>query len=288
MEEEHQNQLPFLDVKVTKDNNNKLQTSVYRKPTHTDQYLHFTSHHPLQVKTGIIATLARRARNICSTQDSLETELNHLRHVFTHFNDYPPELVNKTIQNTLNPPPKPPRQQTAPFTISLPYIGPASHQIRRLLKHQANIDAVFQKGRNIQNILQATGRPPSTTKQHPSGVVYQIECDCGETYVGETSRPLPLRIKEHQSSVQKNDSKSAISDHAQAHPNHNIQWNNIKILERNQSDFYVRKFLEAIHIKRLNPIINRDQGYVVPLPYQNLINSQSAIVHQSTRLKNGS
>ncbi|XP_071109907.1 uncharacterized protein [Haliotis cracherodii] len=91
MESESKNQLPFLDVRVEKDHQNRLQTSVYRKRTHTDQYLHHSSNHPPQVKSsrGIISTLARRAKNISSTPQLLEAELNLLRTVFTSYNIYP-------------------------------------------------------------------------------------------------------------------------------------------------------------------------------------------------------
>ncbi|XP_071109190.1 uncharacterized protein [Haliotis cracherodii] len=111
MESESKNQLPFLDVLVQKDHKNKLQISVYRKPTHTDKYLHHSSYHPPQVKRGIISTLARRAKNISSTPQLLEAELNHLRTVFTSYNNYPAKLVNQTINSTLNTSDKPPRQQ---------------------------------------------------------------------------------------------------------------------------------------------------------------------------------
>ncbi|XP_046567176.1 uncharacterized protein LOC124275615 [Haliotis rubra] len=67
MEEQSDNKLPFLDVLVKKEDI-KLSTTVYRTPTHTNQYLHFTSNNPLQVKKGIISTLTRRAKNICSKQ----------------------------------------------------------------------------------------------------------------------------------------------------------------------------------------------------------------------------
>ena len=271
MEEEANNQLPFLDVLVQRQDN-QLVTSVYRKPTHTDQYLHFTSNHPLQVKKGIISTLTRRAKNICSTTPALESELEHLRRVFITYNQYPPQLVNNIIASTLSPPEKQPRRESAPFIISLPYVRPVSHHIRRLLKQQANIDVVFQRGKSIQNVLHANGKPPTTTKQDPSGVVYHIPCECGDSYIGETSRPLQNRIKEHQSSVQKKDSKSAISDHIKTNPDHSILWNNIRIIEANRTDYKIRKLLEAINIKRHNPPMNRDQGYFIPSAYHHLIN----------------
>ena len=40
IEKEDNNSLPFLDVLVTKEGN-RMTTSIYRKPTHTDQYLHY-------------------------------------------------------------------------------------------------------------------------------------------------------------------------------------------------------------------------------------------------------
>ena len=37
--------LPFLDALVSCSPDHKLVTAVYRKPTHTDQYLHWNSNH---------------------------------------------------------------------------------------------------------------------------------------------------------------------------------------------------------------------------------------------------
>ena len=53
METEKDNSIPFLDTSVIRDSNGLLTTSVYRKPTHTDQYLAYDSHHPQSVKRGI-------------------------------------------------------------------------------------------------------------------------------------------------------------------------------------------------------------------------------------------
>ena len=39
MEIEKDNTIPFLDTSVSRDSNGLLTTTVYRKPTHTDQYL---------------------------------------------------------------------------------------------------------------------------------------------------------------------------------------------------------------------------------------------------------
>ncbi len=53
-----------------------LITKVYRKPTHTDKYLSFDSHHPLQHKNAVAKTLFNRAGKICSTnEDRVEENL---------------------------------------------------------------------------------------------------------------------------------------------------------------------------------------------------------------------
>ena len=49
MEEESNGELAFLDT-LLKRNNGEISVLVYRKPTHTDQYLHYSSHHQTSCK----------------------------------------------------------------------------------------------------------------------------------------------------------------------------------------------------------------------------------------------
>ena len=63
--------LPMLDLKLIRDNNT-ITTDIYRKPTHTDHYLQWSSHHPVQQKIGIVRTLMHRA-NTLITDDKLRS-----------------------------------------------------------------------------------------------------------------------------------------------------------------------------------------------------------------------
>ena len=56
-----------------------LSIEVYRKPTHTDQYLRFDSHHPLEHKLGVIKTLQHRAKEIANTTQGTKKEQEHLK-----------------------------------------------------------------------------------------------------------------------------------------------------------------------------------------------------------------
>ena len=71
--------LPFLDALVTPKTDGTLSTSVYRKPTHTNQYLQWDSHHAISAKYSVISTLFHRAKEVCSTKQQLEEEQEHIQ-----------------------------------------------------------------------------------------------------------------------------------------------------------------------------------------------------------------
>ena len=67
-EEQHNNQLAFLDVLLTRTNDGTINTQVYRKKTHTGQVLNFNSNHPTQHKISCIRTLFNQIDTHCNTQ----------------------------------------------------------------------------------------------------------------------------------------------------------------------------------------------------------------------------
>ena len=92
LEIEDERKLPFLDVQVTRDAESGIfRTAVYRKPTHTDRYLHYESYHPAHVKTGVIRTLLQRSRRICNSEAAATKEMRHIQKVFGN-NGYPTTL----------------------------------------------------------------------------------------------------------------------------------------------------------------------------------------------------
>ncbi len=73
--------VPFLDTYITADSSGNIITNVYRKPTHTDLYLNWNSHHPVSARMGVIRTLYHRAQVVCSNEAILREEHKHLHDV---------------------------------------------------------------------------------------------------------------------------------------------------------------------------------------------------------------
>ena len=70
--------IPSPDMLITSDEDGRLNTTVYRKPAHTDKYLHWDCHHAITSKYSVIDTLYHRDRTICSNPSQLQKEEKHL------------------------------------------------------------------------------------------------------------------------------------------------------------------------------------------------------------------
>ena len=120
--------IPFLDVLFTVREDGSLGHKVYRKPTHTDRYLHFNSFQHPSIKNSVCKTLINRAKTICEVSN-IDNELENLRNVLK-LNGYPRQFIDKAMKM-----PQRVQQKTEyQSLVCLPYIGPASHKIERILK----------------------------------------------------------------------------------------------------------------------------------------------------------
>jgi hypothetical protein len=95
MERELEGRFHIFDIALIR-TGNTVQTTVYRKPSASDRYLHFTSAQAWHEKTAAIHTLTLRALKYCSTQQLLEEELSHIKQVFLD-NGFPLTSILKII-----------------------------------------------------------------------------------------------------------------------------------------------------------------------------------------------
>ena len=76
IEPEKNSKLPFLDLCTHTLDDGSTKITIYQKPTHTDQYLNFKSHHPLTHKRSVVRTLTNRAQQYVTTAEGRKSELD--------------------------------------------------------------------------------------------------------------------------------------------------------------------------------------------------------------------
>ena len=77
-EEDDAGTLPMLDVKMIKENN-RIKTDIYRKATHTDHCLQWSSHHPVSQKLSVPASLYHRCESVISEDEKKKMEREKIR-----------------------------------------------------------------------------------------------------------------------------------------------------------------------------------------------------------------
>ena len=121
--------LPFLDACVNTSEDGSTHVTVYRKPTHTDQYLNFSSNHHLQHNMSVVRTLMRRAKVMVTRPDCRGKEMAHVQDA----------LKTNGYKQWMFKVPRPKQQQsttptgTRPKTnVGLPYMQCTSEALTRV------------------------------------------------------------------------------------------------------------------------------------------------------------
>ncbi|XP_078384100.1 uncharacterized protein LOC144666557 [Oculina patagonica] len=144
IEHESNGQLSFLDTLISRDNN-KLNIDVYRKPTHTDRYLDFRSHHDRDHKISTAATLLHRALKLPNSESGKAREIDRIS-IALQSNGYPPKVTADIIRKKSSNPPTPSPEELVGMFFSwadpmnsqsfavLPYIKGITEPLTRILK----------------------------------------------------------------------------------------------------------------------------------------------------------
>ena len=97
---EKNNQINFLDITIKKENSRFI-TSVFKKPTSSDDYINFKGCCPEQYKVGVIKTLLHRAHHLSSNYFLLDKEIDNIKQSLIN-NNFPIKLIDDTILMSLN------------------------------------------------------------------------------------------------------------------------------------------------------------------------------------------
>ena len=238
-------------------------------------------------KYSVIGTHTHRAKVVCTNPESLQGELKHLRGALGKCN-YPTWAIKRVQQRVLqnnwedtnnnnnsnnnnnitstnnscnnnnnnnqdsNPTTNAQRNKTTIGQIVIPYTKGISKSIKQACG-KYGIQVHFKGNQTIKQILmKPKDKDPKDSK---SGVIYSYQCshlDCNEEYIGETSRTLGERRKEHLKQP------SPILGHSQT-TGHSIENNNFNSIER-EGGGQARTIKESIYIRVNNPNLNQNVG----------------------------
>ena len=198
MKREENSTIPFFDTLIQRNQDGTISVKVYRKPTHTDQYLSFTSHHSTRSKQSVITALFNWAENVITNNTELKQEQQHITKVLQS-NGYRKQCIDKTrrqchlkLQNKNNN--QPAEKEPEPVRrITLPYIQGISEQLQRILS-QHNIKSTFYTTATLRKILPSPKDPIPTEKKH--NIICKLDCqDCDAVYISESKEHIKHELE---------------------------------------------------------------------------------------------
>ena len=144
------------------------------KKIHTDRYIHFTSVHHPGVKLGVINCLAKRAQRVCTSNDELGKEKNHLK-AFKHLrrmvtlsslyeHSHQAEKSEKRKRGDAWG-----RKEVTPLNLYLT----SKDCLRDYICKQKGMRTVFK---HFNTLRQQLMHVKSRHKNGDKGIVYQIHC----------------------------------------------------------------------------------------------------------------
>ena len=243
--------------------------------------LQYESAHPMKTKLGVLTSQTKRAIRISSSPNAIDRSLRQIKRLFLE-NGYPEYMIDRTFRNNRRPSQRHRKKDTGQITyMRLPYVNETiCHRVNGIVRgSKLNIRVAWQSGPTIKDrLVRSALEPPSCRgksrchacpngvigKCHIRNVVYKISCkNCKNKpyfYIGETSRPVRERFKEHLSDARLRRLGTGLGEHVLDNHiglgNKEINTNfKLEIMSRNR-DVADNKIDESIKIRNNNPNLN--------------------------------
>ncbi|XP_062701697.1 uncharacterized protein LOC134285243 [Aedes albopictus] len=279
VEREQNNRLPFLDMVMTRNQNQTITTEWYMKPISSGRFLNYRSLHSFNQKMNVAFNFAKRVYTFTTNHREEEVESVIRRQLLV--NDYPNTLISRVINRV-----KLHRQQVDTAmeanenrpdegeTVfrSLTNIDGLSQQIIKTLRREYPTRIATKTTNTVGAILPQI--KDKTPNDEQSNIIYKINCDnCDGCYIGMTTTKLKTRISGHRSNVRRLTTlreaghtnadaaiisireKTALVDHA-AENDHVFRLDDVKILDRTQKPSNL-PILESCHIYNTPHTVNK-------------------------------
>jgi hypothetical protein len=197
MEKGVNNKINFLDltIDITESQHN---FSIFRKPTYTDQVIPSDSCHPTAHKLASFNSLIHRLISIPLSKTNFQRELQTIKYIAIK-NGYQESTIDKLLK-------KKRKKQALNLNTSLSDPSVSKRKWCKIPFHNSisfKIANKFPKDKFRVSFYtpMTLSKALCTNKDHIDSIqksgVYEIQCECGATYVGQTGRSFQTRIKEH-------------------------------------------------------------------------------------------
>ena len=212
---EQNNRINFLDLTIIR-HPSKIEVDIYRKPTTTDTTISYTSNHPTEHKMAAYRYMVNRMLTLPLTTERRNNEWQTILRMANN-NQYPLHLITRLKARMQIKQQKPKTTEIegkaekgkkwATFTHYTPKIRTITNLFR-----DTDIKIAYKTTNTIQQRTK-TRQPDTTNDLYKSGV-YKMTCKtCNMAYIGQTSRNLTTRCREHIRYIQTNKPQSAYAQH---------------------------------------------------------------------------
>ncbi|KFD45549.1 hypothetical protein M513_13576 [Trichuris suis] len=135
-----------------------------------------------------------RAFHLCDAE-FLDAELKHIKRSLIR-NDYPGKLVDSCVRRRLEllRSGAPHAQPAQDIRITMPYYTGIAEAVKRL-SATIGFQACFSSSTSLAAMLRSDKVRILTEEQQ--GAVYNVNCTCGASYIGETGNTTSHRFKQH-------------------------------------------------------------------------------------------
>lgn len=202
--------IPFLDMLITRFDSS-LSSKWYTKPTDTGLTMNFHALASTKYKRSVVTGLVHRIHRACSTwanfYDSLEKAKTILRNNQYSQQFYEP-IISRTLSNIITnsgnreedtDKEREKEDQTEEKMVFVQYRGRVFEKFEESLKRLKVPCKVIFTLKKLKMELPNLKFP--VEKSYKSRLVYKIPCSrCSSGYVGQTSRHVITRLKEHKRS----------------------------------------------------------------------------------------
>ena len=185
--EVQQSSLPFLDIRVYKDDTGSIQTTLYRKELAAESFLDGTSNHRRSVFIGIVKSQSVRIRRICSEDSMYKIELDHLKTRCKNSN-YPEKLYTAIIESAKS------YSRTIPSTDAClaPKEPPKNNDILWVCEYTSGKSSTFQK---LQNFAQKINNSIFKTKKFKLSIVPSVQPSQSRLLYNNKNKPKTKTTK---------------------------------------------------------------------------------------------